>query len=446
MANFINKIKIGNAEYNIGMANAIHFEGTALVGTWFSDEACTTAATVADLKKDFLYYNAAKIGDATVEPGCMYLPLDGTANTGYELVCVELADGISKWSVLGKVKQSTKDITTSVTTAAVNVVGSISTSDANFVNAVTADSKAAVVGSLSTANVNVITSAPGTASATGATAVNSVVPTATSINNVTKINAGDVVADHITSANPVSAIVSGGGVEVKTGDKEVTVNEASAVMGAPAITLNASEKTLATGVSATTTAAVKSTDKDDFNTAATYKVENATLILPISILTAAATANYVTSVAAQTATVNVPTEAKLASNSVVTAITASPVTKTISGVVTGATHTNPTVTLPTAVVTGVTYTAPTLESAAQSVVTSVAVSSTTIYGLSSGAKVITNVPYAATTVATGAASTVSAVTGLTVGSAKAVVSVASTAVTVNSVTSQNTGTVVTAAE
>lgn len=165
MANFINKIKIGNAEYNIGMANAIHFEGTALVGTWFSDEACTTAATVADLKKDFLYYNAAKIGDATVEPGCMYLPLDGTANTGYELVCVELADGISKWSVLGKVKQSTKDITTSVTTAAVNVVGSISTSDAEFVNAVTADSKAAVVGSLSTTNVNVITAAPGTASA-----------------------------------------------------------------------------------------------------------------------------------------------------------------------------------------------------------------------------------------------------------------------------------------
>ena len=446
MANFINKIKIGNAEYNIGMANAIHFEGTALVGTWFSNEACTAAATVADLKKDFLYYNAAKIGEATVEPGCMYLPLDGTANTGYELVCVELTDGISKWSVLGKVKQGTKDITTSVTTAAVDVVGSISASDADFVNAVTVNDKASVVGSLSTTSVSVITAAPGSATAAGAAAVASVIPSSVSINNVTKINAGNATADHITSANPISAIVSGGGVEVKTGDKEVTVNEASAVMGAPTITLNASEKTLATGVSATTVAAVKSTDKDDFNTAATYKVENATLILPVSILTAAATANYVNAVSAQTTTVNVPTEAKLASNSVVTAITASPVTKTISGVVTGATHTNPVVTLPTAVVTGVTYTAPTLESAAQSVVTKVDSTSTTIYGLSSGAKVITSVPYADTTVATGAASTVSAITGLTVGSAKAVVSVTSAKATVNSVTSQNTGTVVTAAE
>ncbi len=446
MANFINKIKIGNAEYNIGMANAIHFEGTALVGTWFSNEACTAAATVADLKKDFLYYNAAKIGEATVEPGCMYLPLDGTANTGYELVCVELTNGISKWSVLGKVKQDTKTITTSITTAAVNVVGSVSANDAEFVNAVTVNEKATVVGSLSTGSVNVITDAPETATATGASAVNSVVPSATTINNVTKINAGNVVADHITAANPVSAIVSGGGVEVETGDKEVTVNEAKAEMGAPAITLSTASKTFATGVSAATGAAVKSTDKDDFNTAATYKVENATLILPVSILTAATTANYVNAVSAQTATVSVPTEAKLASNSVVTAITASPVTKTISGVVTGATHTNPTVTLPTAVVTGVTYTAPTLDSAAQSVVTKVTTSSTTIYGLSSGAKVITNIPYAAQTVATGAASTVSAVTGLTVGSANALTSITSASATVNSVTSQNTGIVVTAAE
>lgn len=445
MANFINKIKIGNAEYNIGMANAIHFEGTALVGTWFSNEACTAAATVADLKKDFLYYNAAKIGDATVEPGCMYLPLDGTANTGYELVCVELTDGISKWSVLGKVKQSTKQITTSITTSKVDVVGSINTSDTDFVNAVTVDSRAAAVCSLSTDSVNVITAAPESTTVSGAAAVASITPSSVSINNVTGINSGSVVADHITAANPVSAIVSGGGVEVKTGDKEVTVNEAQAVKGTPVITLSNSSKTLATGVSINTAAAVQSTDADNFGTA-TYKVENATLILPTAILTAAQQANYVNGVSAQTTSVSVPTAAALASNSVVVAITASPVTKTISGVVTGATHTNPTVTLPTAVVTGVTYTAPTLASSAQSVVTKVDSTSATIYGLTSGTKVVTSVPYATKTVAVGAASTVQAITGLAVGTAKAVVSVASTPTSVNSVTSQNTGIVVTAAE
>ena len=65
MANFINKIKIGAVEYNIGMENALHFDGLALIGTWFVDEACKTAATAANLTEtqSFLYYNAASIGE-----------------------------------------------------------------------------------------------------------------------------------------------------------------------------------------------------------------------------------------------------------------------------------------------------------------------------------------------------------------------------------------------
>lgn len=443
MANFINKIKIGSAEYNIGMANAIHFEGTALVGTWFSNEACTATATVADLKKDFLYYNAAKIGDATVEPGCMYLPLDGTANTGYELVCVELTDGISKWSVLGKVKQSTKQITTSITTSEVNVVGSVTTDASDFVNSVTINPKVSVVSDLKLDDINSISAAPGSASVAGSAAVASVAKDSASINNVTGINAGNAVANHITSANPIEAIVSGGKVEVSTGDKTVTVNEAEGKSGKVGITLSTTPSTVAYGVESSKVQAVKSADADNFG-AATYKVENATLILPTAILTAATTASYVNSVSAQTTAVNIPTSAAMAAD-VITAVSASPVTKTISGVVVSATLTNPTVTLPTAVVTDVTYTAPTLNSTAQSVITKVEATPTTIYGLASGTKVVTSVPYKTVSVVVGGENA-DVISGITVGSAKAVTSVASTAASVNSVTSQNTGIVVTAAE
>lgn len=444
MANFINKIKIGNAEYNIGMANAIHFEGTAAIGTWYSDSACTAAAKVEDLTKDFLYYNAAKIGDATVEPGCMYLPLNGTSNTGYELVCVELTDGISKWSVLGKVKQTTKEITTSVTTSKVDVVGDITTSATDFVNSVTTGDKVTAVASLSTASVNSITSAPGSVTVSGSSAVASVAVTPTSINNVTGIDGGRATANHITSSNPISAIVSDGSVSVETGKKEVTVNEAEGKSGKVGITLSTVSSTVAYDVTCSTVSAVKSADANKFGDT-TYKVENATLILPTAILTAATTANYVNSVAPQTTTVNIPTSAAMAAD-VITAVSVSPVTKTISGVVTGATLTNPTVTLPTEVVTDVTYVAPTLSSNSQSVVTKVEATSTTIYGLASGTTVVTNVPYAAATVVSGVASTVSAISGITVGSAKAVTAVSATPTSVNSVTSQNTGIVVTAAE
>ena len=57
MANFINKIKIGEVTYNIGMENALHFDGLALIGTWFVDAACKTATKEVksvSIKKDWL--------------------------------------------------------------------------------------------------------------------------------------------------------------------------------------------------------------------------------------------------------------------------------------------------------------------------------------------------------------------------------------------------------
>lgn len=444
MANFINKIKIGNVEYNIGMANAIHFEGTAVVSTWFSDSACTAAATVADLKNDFLYYNAAKIGDAVVEPGCMYLPLDGTSNTGYELVCVELADGISKWSVLGKVNSKTKEITTSVgteggqviddiTTSAVEVIKSVSVSDAN---------KVSVVSALDTAAVSVITSAPTSAAVSAQTAVKAVEGKDATLTYVKSISKGDVVANHVTSAAPVKADVSGGSVTVQKGDVEIACNEATGAAGKVDITLSNANKTVATGVTVSKAAAVQSCAYENFGKD-TYKVENATLILPTSILTAATTASYATNAAAATTSVAIPSAAAMASN-VITAVNASAVTHTIN-VVTGAEYANPTVSLPTQVVTGVTYTAPAATTGDQAIVSSVSATTATFGAVATDAKLIASVPYASKTVATGGKNA-DVLQGVTVATTSLNNVTTYTKATVITKVTQNTGTVVTAAE
>lgn len=292
MANFINKIKIGTDTYNIGMENAVHFDGLAPIRTWTIDEDYTIPATVADLSRDFLYFNKEAINDNLVSKGCMYIPTDNDVATGYELVCVEVktsdTETRTKWAILGEIKKETKDIVTGISTSTRKVVDIIN------------EEKNQVIGSVT----------PSTASITYITSV---------------------------SESPVS---------VSTGTKDVVVNEASGEASEVAVNLTTNNKTIATGVNVTTAALTNTNSKKSIS------VSNGVLELPASVLTALALTNVVTSTTASTSSIPIPTAAALATT-VVTGITSSPVTKTIS-VVTEVTASAPKVsTASKTVVTGV---------------------------------------------------------------------------------------------
>ncbi len=444
MANFINKIKIGAVEYNIGMENALHFDGLALIGTWFVDEACKTAATAANLTEtqSFLYYNAASIGENQVKVGCVYIPATGSAAamaaTGYELVCIEKAEVVSKWAILGEVKKETATGVRAVTTAAKAVVTGATPMTANFLASIT-PSTASIAAGVATASVNVITATPGAAAITAQDVISGVSAPTTTINYGTKISAGSVTANHVTTAAPVTVAgsVSGGSASGNTGSKSIECTEASGVAGKVGITLTTASKTVATGVSTT------SVKQPEDPTAIT--VVDGVLNLPTAVIAALAAAKTVATGVA-TASIAVPTAAAMAAD-VITAVNTSVVSHTISGVVTSVSYTNPSVSvsLPTSVVTGVSYTAPTLTTAAQALVSSVsATGAATIGAVATDAKLISSVPYAAKTVATAAGAAKTVVTSVTAGSAAAVTGVTISTANVNQVTSVTTGTVVTA--
>lgn len=444
MANFINKIKIGEVTYSIGMENTLHFDGLALIGTWFVDAACKTAATANDLKESqgFLYYNAATIGAKAVTVGCVYIPATGTASamaaTGYELVCVEVsAANVSKWAILGEVKKETATGVLAVDTASKTVVTGVSDAKAAFIASVTPGT-ASIAAGVATANVNVITAAPTSATVAAQDVVAGVDPKSTTINYGKSISAGSVTANHVSTSAPVSANVtlSGGGVTVVTADAEIECTEASGAAGKVSITLtNGTAKSFATGVS---TASVKQPADP---TAIT--VVDGTLNLPTAVIAALAAAKTVAT-GVTTGSIAVPTAAAMAAN-VITAVNTAVVTHTVN-VVNSATYTNPTVkvTLPTSVVTGVSYTAPTLTTAAQAVVSSVSATTASIGAVATDAKLIASVPYAAKAVATAAGAAKTVVTGITTGSASAVTAVTGATGSVKEVTSVTTGTVVTA--
>lgn len=447
MANFINKINIGGEIYNIGMENAVHFDGISKIGTWFSDSSCTVTANVADLtNKDFLYYNGDTIGTNAVVKGCMYIPSsdDGGKNaTGYELVCVDVTDGVSKWAILGEIKKETGSAVIDVTTEDKTVATGVSATKAEVLVSVTPGTKEIVAG-VSTASYNVITAAPGTVSAAAQEVATSVTPGTATINYGTSISDGSISVKRITAAAPVSAVVSGGAVDAKTGSVDVEINEAAGEAGKVGITLASKEEAVATGVSATNVSAVTDTTSNAFGTAATYKVDGNTLILPATLLTGATKSSVIGSVEAVTGKISVPSAAAMAAN-VITAVNVTPVTHTVSGVVTSVSHTNPTVTLPTSVVTGVEYTAPVLTTADQQIVSGVVVSSKEIGAFAADAAVVTSVPYAAKTVAVGASEDkITVVTGVTTGAVSAVTGVTADTATIKTVSSVTKGTVVTA--
>ena len=268
MANFINKIKIGAVEYNIGMENALHFDGLALIGTWFVDEACKTAATAANLTEtqSFLYYNAASIGDKEVKVGCVYIPATGSAAamaaTGYELVCIEKAEVVSKWAILGEVKKETATGVRAVTTAAKAVVTGATPTTANFLASIT-PSTASIAAGVATASVNVITAAPGSAAVTAQKVISGVDAPTTTINYGKSISAGSVTANHVTTAAPVTVAgsVSGGSASGNTGSKSIECTEASGVAGKVGITLTTASKTVVTSVATGTVKQVGTSDK-----------------------------------------------------------------------------------------------------------------------------------------------------------------------------------------
>lgn len=449
MANFINKIKIGEVTYSIGMENALHFDGLALIGTWFVDAACKTAATANDLKESqgFLYYNAATIGAKAVTVGCVYIPATGTASamvaTGYELVCVEVsAANVSKWAILGEVKKETATGVLAVGTASKTVVTSVSDAKAAFIASVTPGT-ASIAAGVATANVNVITAAPTSATVAAQDVVAGIDPKSTTINYGKSISAGSVTANHVSTSAPVSAnvTVSGGGVTVATADAEIECTEASGAAGKVAITLtNGTAKSVVTALSSTAKVVTSVSSED---THITVTTDN-TLVLPVTVLTALAGAQANASALGSTGSIAVPTAAAMAAN-VITAVNTAVVTHTVN-VVTGAKHTNPTVkvALPTSVVTGVSYTAPTLITAAQAVVSSVSATTASIGAVATDAKLIASVPYAAKAVATAAGAAKTVVTGITTGSASAVTAVTGATGSVKEVTSVTTGTVVTA--
>jgi hypothetical protein len=108
MANYIHSIKVGEITYDIGMKNAVHFHGIANISNFYSNAACTTAATNANIGDDFLWTKGLSIvingGDpsetqpsdiAEVHLGCMIIPsrVGETTATSYEYVCVEIISG-----------------------------------------------------------------------------------------------------------------------------------------------------------------------------------------------------------------------------------------------------------------------------------------------------------------------------------------------------------------
>ena len=437
MANFINSIKVGTTTYSIGMENAIHFDGLSVISTWFSDSACKTAATVADLGNDFLYYNKAAIGDAVVTKGCMYIPTSDDAGTatGYELVCVDLKDGISKWAILGEVKKETKSVVTGITTAAKQVVAGVTADKGSVIGTIT-PATASIADGVVTASYNVITAAPTLANVTAQEAVGNVTPSVATINYGSAISAGNAEAQHVTTAAPLSATVSGGLVSAAKGSLSVSYNEASATADTVAVNLTSTDKTVATALTSSAGQITKTEGK--------IQVVGNTLELPVDFIKSLTVpTSVITAVAASTASVAVPSAAALATK-VVTGVAITPVTHTVSGVVTGVTYTAPTVTLPTAVVTGISYTAPTLTTKAQALVSAVSTDAVTFGTVATDASLIASVPYAEKTVATAAGAAKPVVTGIAAGAVSAITGVTVTTANVNEVTAVTSGTVVTA--
>lgn len=441
MANYINQIQLGTQVYKIGMQNALHFEGLALIGTWFEDSTCKTAATTTSLtSKDFLYYNGSSIDSKTVEIGCVYLPATGTTEakvaTNYELVCVEIGTGnVSKWAVLGEVTSKTGTAIVSVSTKSLTyATGAATVATASFVNSVTPATKTLTyASSVNTASINALGTV-GTAAVADATVVTNVSATTASISYGSSISKG--AASGTLNTGTIAATVSGGSVTAKTATPSVTVASGKAIATIPsagvAATLTNDSKKLVTGI--TNTAASGATSN--------FSVSGTTLVIP--------TIGYVTSVSggtasANTSDVNIPTGATV--KGVLTGLTYSDITANLStAVVTSVSHTNPAVAIPTGkVVTAVAYTAPTLTTTSQTIVSAVSANTMSAGTVDAAVSaVVTSVAADAKTVATGVATTSQTiVSGVTAGKADAATGVTLTTATQTVVTDATTGTVVT---
>lgn len=444
MANFINKIKVGATTYDIGMQNTIHFDGIAPISNWYTDAACKTVATAEALtaSRDYLYSNKATITN-TVGIGCMYIPAIETegasAATGYELVCVELSEGISKWAILGQVKKET--ITGIIPTEVEdrNVLSNVTPVTEKRLTSVTPVTTEISVVSSTTANV--ITAAPGKAEVTGKQIISDIDSTPKTLSYVESITAGSVIPLRPTSEKPLSATVNIGAqnLDVTKGEVSISYSKATATPTEVAVNLTAGEKQ--TILTSFTPGSIKQAAKDD---TVSVTVSDGVLNLPSSILIGlTGSANVVSSVS--TGSVAVPTKAALATP-VVTAVANTEATTSINVITKVAQPaTSADVTLPTSIVIGIDYTAPVASNGSQTVVASVsATGKETVGVVASDATLIASVPYASKDLAVVTTSKQTIVTDVTKSEADTLVDVTPVSTTIPAIISSVSGPIVTA--
>ena len=447
---YINQIQVGSTTYDIGMQNAIHFDGIALIDTWYSDLACSVKLTENKLAEgEFAYTNVAAINEKAVMIGCMWLPATGTAAsmtaTSYELICVEKDLGanknISKWAVLGDVKKATGSAVIAATSTSISYGSSVTPTKGSALVSITPGT-ADLHTALSTAAIKSLGTV-GTVAPTSAKVL-------TSVGNGTKIDViktvsikgGLVSAGLASTETPISATVSDGGATATKGNVSITVPNAVAAVqtGDKAVTLSAASKSV---VSTLTTQAQTVVTGAAASDKATISVSGNKLILPVSVLTALAGTKSVNVVSTFTSSsISVPTAAVL--KGAVTGISNTDATAT-ANIVTGVSYKNPTVTLTSAVVTASSYSNYDLDKTTASVVTNVSSSSGTVYGVPSTAtSVVTSVAGSNVTAATGfTTATQKVVTGITSGSGEFVTNVTLGKTSQTVVTGVTTGTVVT---
>lgn len=82
------------------MKNAVHFHGITSISNFYSNAACTTAATDSNIGDDFLWTKGLTMSTSEreitdIHLGCMIIPskIEESTATSYEYICVEIVSG-----------------------------------------------------------------------------------------------------------------------------------------------------------------------------------------------------------------------------------------------------------------------------------------------------------------------------------------------------------------